>query len=996
MISRRRLVFLLLFSSASVVLAGPVIDFNSQGSSCRLLGGSVFADKQKEPRQIEVGEKGLTLRFDSAREIRKGNMWATVALPESVRKMDDWMGNVYELELAGLPSGRVQKYVGLDFEDDQGEVFQFRPSEAKVNAAGNLCLRYCPSAERLPKRTWGRQKNGRLDGKLRLPAMTFYFSAADGKGEITLCRLVKVASGGKDRSVLSSEDVSTDTTHPGAKPFPGAEELVFRYLPAETGAMRLVLSTESDGAAAQGRMLTFTSAGTNGVVRFPLRLDFDGSYQFMSLETSPDGKGTRYRPVRFVAEAKGRFLQTQAEALRLEVDTGNFMHLVRDDSERPFLRVGNPSGVPISWECRFVAEDYYGHVVEVPFAKTVGAGEECRVEIPWPLPARGFWRVRAQVRAGDGSEHSLVRTFAVVDRHDRTPPMPDGKFRIGVHYHGARYMPAELDRSIEALVACGAKFARTDYAFRFADVERSEGVFNWAKGDEILRKLRDAGLSLDIIVGGTPGWSWDHDANWAKATPVPTRRAGVRPSRPGLFRDFCKAIAERYGNEIEYYEAGNEWDLSPQAVLTPEEAVRMQRECYEGVKAGCPAAKVSTCGWARPATSDLQGAPDHLNKSGLVEALAQHPECYDVWMLHGHGGPAAYCHQVDDILLPLRAATPLRSRPWMSNESSQTGAYGDDVAVTRTVWQKILFAWSRGSRDYIWYNLRATGWSEGYEPGFGMMSPDYCPRPSYAAFSALTSLFHGLDYAGSLYSRKCRHILLHRGRSRRADGMVLAAWDENAAADTVRPVRVRTDARRVTAYDMMGNESPVQLEGGVFTVRPMPDTVAYILDGATTAVAVDPGELPAAARPDKVIDCSDAGRPADFTLDSSQHVKDYYAANPLTTARVWKGPSDHSARIWLDRVSADAVRVRAVVVDDVNAPGDRFEVLLWGDGPEPRSVVLKPVSSSGSETRYDEAVPVPPGVFGFDVRIREDDGDGEDGYMRIVNDSEDPVRVRFR
>ena len=209
-------------------------------------------------------------------------------------------------------------------------------------------------------------------------------------------------------------------------------------------------------------------------------------------------------------------------------------------------------------------------------------------------------------------------------------------------------------------------------------------------------------------------------------------------------------------------------------------------------------------------------------------------------------------------------------------------------------------------------------------------------------------------------------------------------------------MRVRTDARRVTAYDMMGNESPVQLGGGVFTVRPMPDTVAYILDGATTAVAVDPGELPAAARPDKVIDCSDAGRPADFTLDSSQHVKDYYAANPLTTARVWKGPSDHSARIWLDRVSADAVRVRAVVVDDVNAPGDRFEVLLWGDGPEPRSVVLKPVSSSGSETRYDEAVPVPPGVFGFDVRIREDDGDGEDGYMRIVNDSEDPVRVRFR
>ena len=574
--------------------------------------------------------------------------------------------------------------------------------------------------------------------------------------------------------------------------------------------------------------------------------------------------------------------------------------------------------------------------------------------------------------------------------------MSGEKFRIGVHYHAGNYLPTEFDRSLEVLVACGAKMARTDRAFMFSHVERPKGVFNWATADELLRKMRQAGLSLDIIVGGTPGWSWDHDANWAKAKPTPKRRAGVRPSRPGLFRDFCKAIAERYGNEIEYYEAGNEWDLSPQAVLTPDEAVRMQRECYEGVKAGCPTAKVSTCGWARPATSDLQGTTDHLNKSGLVEKMAQHPEYYDVWMLHGHGGPGAYYHQVDDILLPLMKATPLRSRPWMSNESSQTGAFGDDIAVTRTVWQKILFAWSRGSVGYIWYNLRATGWSEGYEPGFGMMTPDYYPRPSYAAFAALTSLFHGLDYAGSLYSRKCRHLLLHRGRSRKVDGMVLTAWDETADANTVRPVRIRTDARIVRGYDMMGNESPVPLTDGVFTVRPMPDSVAYILDGATKAVAVDPVELLASVKPDTVIDCRNADRPADFTLNSSAYVKDYYAANPQATERVWKGPADHWARIWLDRVSAGTVRVRAVVVDDKRTPGDRFEVLLWGEGQEPQSVVLKPASSADTETRYDEVVSVPADVFGFDVRIHEDDGDGEDGYLRIINDSEDPVRVRFK
>ena len=981
---RRRLV-----RTASATL----VDFRERGAACRLMGGT-FADPAKEPRQIEVGEKGVTFRFDSAREACAGNMWATVALPKDVHALDDWFGNVYELELVGLPSGRVQRNVGLDFEDEDGEVFQFRPSEAKVNADGNLCLRYYPSAERLPRRTWGgKRKNGRVDGKLRLPAMSFYFSSAEGTGEVTVRKLVKVARAERKRDVLSEEAISTDTTYPGARPFPGAEALVFAYRPAVTGKARLVLSTESQGSAAQGRMLTFESAGTNGVVRFPLRHPFEKQYQFMSLEIAQTGKA--YRPVAAVTEASGRFRQTAAEALRLSVETGNFLHLVRDEAERPRLVVKNPSDRPIAWTVRFTLRDYYGHVVAFPFEATVAAGAAREVAVPWPLPARGFWRVVAQVCAGDGSEQTLERTFAVVDRHERTPFLPDGKFRMGVHYHGTHYLPNEVDRSIEALVACGAKLARTDYSFMFSDVERREGVFDWSKGDDLLRRLRRAGFSLDIIVGGTPGWAWDRTAGWAKATPTPMRRMGVRPARPGLFRAFCQAIAARYGNEIEYYEAGNEWDLSPQSVLTPEEAVRMQRECYEGVKAGCPTAKVGTCGWARPASSDLQGAPDHVNK-GLVEALAQHPEYYDVWMLHGHGGPAAYYNQIDNILLPLKDATPLRARPWMSNESSQTGAFGDDVAVTRTVWQKILFAWSRGSRDYIWYNLRATGWFDGAEPGFGMMTPDYQPRPSYAAFSALTALFHGLDFAGSLYSRRCRHLLLFRGTSQKADGLVLAAWDENATAHTVRSVRVRTDARRVRVSDMMGNETLVPVRDGVFAARPLPDPVAYILEGATDAVAVDVTELPSAVRPDKVIDCRQAGRPADFALDSSAHVKDYYAANPLTAERVWKGPADHAARIWLDRVSATAVRVRAEVVDDVRTRGDRFEVLVYGDDGKAQVTALSPSASAASVTAYDQVVAVPSEPFGFDVRIREDDGDGEDGYLRLVNDSEDPVRVRFK
>lgn len=980
----------LAFAVATTVCAkGEVlVDFAKDGGGYYLMCAN-FTDPEREPRQMELDERGLTVRFDSAREKRAP--WATMGIPAAVGNRVDWNGKFVELVASGVPEGRIKRSCTLDFTDQDGEIFQIHPTSSVVDDDGNLRIAFRIDISLRPhwSRSWGgKVNNEKVDGALRFSSLDFSFLSLEGTGSITLARIEEVEESSVVRTVCSREPIPTDTAYPGAKPFPGAEFLAFQIEPAFSGKAALTLSTESAGEAWRGRKSTYHADVTNGLVRFDTKLPYDSRYEFMRIDCSPDAGSAVKGPFRTV-RAEGRFCQTAAEAMRLDVDTKNELHICRDERERPELVVSNPTKVALKWKTVFAGHDYFGRKFSVPFDRKVGAGESVRVPLPWPLPAKGFWHVKAKVTAGDGSVAKKEVAFAYIDRHDQSAPWPREQFKFGMHYHGTLYMPDHVDRTIAAMVACGVKLVRTDYSFMFGDVQRKEGVYDWEKADFLLKKLRDVGMSLDIIIGGTPQWAWDETANWAKSRP--SRRTGVRPSRPGLFRDFCEKIARRYGTEIDYYETGNEWDFSPQAVITPDEAIRMQREAYEGVHAGCPDAWVSTPGWAHVATADLEGGTNDVCK-GLVEKFARHPEYYDIWALHGHGAVSAYCRQIDDIFLPLKNANPMKRRPWFSNESSQTGAFGEEREVTRTVWEKPLFAWSRGSHDFIWYNLRATGWFDGHEPGFGVITPDYYPRASYAAFAAMTKIFGGLEYDGALYSRRRRHLLRFRGVRTDFAGMVLAVWDEAATAGKVRRVRVKTDAKGAWRSDLMGNRTRLVVKNGVLVVEPLADPQAYILEGATSAEAVDAAELPAEVAPVKTIRSGASGRAADFTLDLLKHVKDYYAANPETTARLWKGPDDHAARIWLDRVPA-GVKVRVEVTDDISSPGDRVEALV-SEGTTTVAYPVKRIRREGVKDLYETTLPVAAQEFGFDVRIYEDDGAGEDGYLRLVGDSEDAFRVK--
>lgn len=49
---------------------------------------------------------------------------------------------------------------------------------------------------------------------------------------------------------------------------------------------------------------------------------------------------------------------------------------------------------------------------------------------------------------------------------------------------------------------------------------------------------------------------------------------------------------------------------------------------------------------------------------------------------------------------------------------------------------------------------------------------------------------------------------------------------------------------------------------------------------------------------------------------------DLYEADPATAGRVWKGPSDCSAQVWLMCAGPGRMRIRVAVVDDVRVEDD--------------------------------------------------------------------------
>ena len=636
-----------------------------------------------------------------------------------------------------------------------------------------------------------------------------------------------------------------------------------------------------------------------------------------------------------------------APALSFDVDTGNPIHVAwRGSAEGPALTLANESVFPCRLHGRFRLADLCGHALEVPFDADFAANATNRFPVPWPLPSRGYWMAIAEVNGPDDFFVRRRTTFAALDWREATPRLPPEKFRMGINYHYHRMSRADKDATLDALVACGAKLVRFEFA-RWNDVQPREGMApDWSRIDQGLADFEARGLDIDAICWLNPQWAARPERresrNWFDW-------AFTMPERQDLLHDFMRDLAARYGTRIAWYELGNEWELGGFR-SDADEAVAIQKLCYSALKEGNPDVKVIPNGWANWDSANVQVPKE---KKGFPEKVMREAHgFYDAHPVHNHGGFSEYRRAILTRFLPRRREMGIDDVPWYSNETAHSGVHGNELVVAELAWEKILFAWAYGSCDYIWYNLRATGDDENDpEAGFGMLTRDLHPRPSYCAFAALTELLSGFDFDRIVESDGKREIYLFAGERGGQPQRMLAGWDSSAA--TGRCVRVRTDAKRARTVDFMGNRAPVSAD----EASPVPPVVwtpsrrpsALLLEGATFAEPLTDGTTAyTSASGESRIAIGGgpfASRKPDIAIDTAADVHGFYDGNPLTVNRTWQGPGDASFKAWF-AIDGGALAIRVAAMDDVHeqhaakprlmSEGDCLRVTLEIAGCPPR------------------------------------------------------------
>lgn len=960
-----------------------------------------FANPADRAEQTSRQTDGLHYLVDRSRDDGRGYCSLVADGPAAI--VFTWTNQIVRFVMKRPRQSPLGSYMALKFRDAQGEFLQFRPIDVHTLEGDDvgLCFRVEEGAH--SGETWGTQNlNAKFDGPLRFVEFNFNWTSV-GKGEVVFKRLETFAEPvrdcrtldrdvlplktGKDRfasptcGIVATNDTlvitlskSHDWLHPvGLPPGPvrwdGPAEMTLRLSRAVPGG-RVELGLRDERTK---KVRKFFAPWDSSNVVFKTDLPASSACYLAHLAFMlPTNVLDRTFTMRGMDAVVRR---TKAEAFKLDVETGNPLHLVNRPEHRPMARLTNRATEALPLKGMLRVTDFWGAGQTIPLDQMVAAG--ATVEIPLDVPAKfGIYRVDAALVDGARFANARVQ-FAKLPPRTVTPQWPKDEFRFGVNYHIMRYSAKDRALTQDAMVAMGCKLSRSDI-FAFSQVCPQEGVYNWDACEQGLKELEAHGISLDAIMYGTPYWARPQEKQTPEANKL--RRTYCFPCRPGLYEDYCRKLAARYGTRIAYYEVGNEWDLVRPETLTIDEGIRMQREAMRGLHAGCADVVCIPNGWACPLDSRHPGFAQNFQRRMMGEAQ----DAYDVYPIHLHGAFRIYAQSLREVF-KFRAEKGIR-QPWYSNESALTSVNGAEDAVAICVWQKMLFAWSHGSTDYIWYNLRGTGFdpSDG-EQGYGLMTGDFYPRAGMAAFSAVSDIFGRLAFKELLADTEPRLVGRWEGvRDGRAVA-VLAGWD--LMAQTPCPVRVATDAKRVWRCDVMGNRVETPVVGGQVVMPLAMEPVAFIFEEATRIVP-EADDLAAAATfvlPDLVMPPDAYPVAPQIVLDRFSHVVELYQADPANADRTWKGPADVSAKAWFARRADGAWGVKVEVVDDMAAAGDGVTLVVKRPGTKVRRVALTAVRRTGTTTVYENALDVSALGGGTDLRVGllvyDDDGRGRDGWL---------------
>ena len=281
-------------------------------------------------------------------------------------------------------------------------------------------------------------------------------------------------------------------------------------------------------------------------------------------------------------------------------------------------------------------------------------------------------------------------------------------------------------------VRTGADWADISYA--------GPGTYDWSQLDEEVSLIRGAGMSVDMVITGTPSW---------EAVPGVSGTDIAQPADPAAFGQFAAAVVQRYAPEgVQDYEIWNEpnntvfWRPAP----NPAAYVRVLQASYTDIKAVDPSAVVITGGLAPE-----NNANGYINEitflqdmyadgaEGYFDALGDHPysypalpDTYELW---------SGWSQMDTTptsLESVMAANGDSSKPiWITEVGAPTG--GPDSVGTAGQAKELTQAIDSAKQSpwvgavYLYTYEDSGGDATTDEDWFGLLNADGSQKPAWAA-----------------------------------------------------------------------------------------------------------------------------------------------------------------------------------------------------------------------------------------------------------------------
>ena len=182
------------------------------------------------------------------------------------------------------------------------------------------------------------------------------------------------------------------------------------------------------------------------------------------------------------------------------------------------------------------------------------------------------------------------------------PAVPQASvYPFGVNVSLEQYDTSDRERALAMIEAAGLRWVRQ--SFPWAEIESQPGHYRWQPWDEIVSAAQGHHLSIIAVLDTSPSWARRDTGNANPDTP---------PQETADYGRFVRAFAERYGEQIDYYQVWDEPNVSAHwgdGYVDAVSYTALLREGYAQIKAADPGAYVLTAGLAPTTAQQLSSVP---------------------------------------------------------------------------------------------------------------------------------------------------------------------------------------------------------------------------------------------------------------------------------------------------------------------------------------------------------------------------------------------------